>query len=54
MYKIVHKRVWLGGGSRVKWTIFVLEFFVGAIKPMDQLIKTVGLNFEEKSIFEPP
>ena len=38
-----------GGG--VKWTSFVLKFFVGMIKPMDQLINTVRLNFEEKMFF---
>ena len=41
-------------GPVVKWTSFVLIFFVGAIKPMDQQINTVGLNFEEKLFFEPP
>ena len=30
---------------------FYWNFFVGAIKPMDQLINTVGLNFEEKMFF---
>ena len=29
-----------------------MKFFVGAIKPMDQLINTVELNFEEKTFFE--
>ena len=34
---------------------FVLKIFVGAIKPMDQLINIVGLNFDqEKTFFEPP
>ena len=30
------------------------EIFVGAIKPMDQLINPVGLNFEKKVFLEPP
>ena len=38
----------------VKWTSFVMKFFVGAIKPMDQLINTVGLNFEKKYFYDPP
>ena len=32
-------------------TSFVLYLFLGAMKSMDQLINTVGLNFEEKSVF---
>jgi len=30
---------------------FQTEFFVGGIKPMDQLINTVGLNFEGEKRF---
>ena len=33
------------------WTSLILKFFVGAIKPMDQLINTVGMNFEGKNVF---
>ena len=46
MYKIVQKRVWPGGGGQMEE--FRTEIFVGAIKPMDQLI------LRKKRFFEPP
>ena len=45
------KGVWPGGG--VKWTSLILKYFVGAIEPMDQLLNTVGLNFEKKEVEAP-